>query len=142
MHKFLIPLAVLVGALSLAGCGDNALTEKQIRQIVRDEISQVKQGPKGDQGARGAVGARGPAGKSGSDAVMKLSRKDERRISAVPGLESQISDLERCIDRVKRHDHDFNVRFSHDHRIGFGSSTRSSSQSIRGTTDSLLIFGC
>ena len=41
MRKFLIPLAVLVGVMSLAGCTSNeALTEKQIRQIVREEIRQ------------------------------------------------------------------------------------------------------
>jgi hypothetical protein len=132
MRKLLIPLAVLVGVLSLAGCGGNALTEEQIRQIVREEISQVKQGPKGDQGARGTVGARGPAGKSGSDAVVKLSRKDEGRIS----------DLESCIDRVKRHNHGFSVLSSHTHSIGFGTSTRSSLDFIEGTTDSSFLFGC
>ena len=38
MRKLLIPLAVLVGALSLVGCGEDALTEEQIREIVRDEM--------------------------------------------------------------------------------------------------------
>jgi outer membrane murein-binding lipoprotein Lpp len=36
MRKLLLPLAVLVGVLSLAGCA-NGLTEEQIREIVRDE---------------------------------------------------------------------------------------------------------
>ena len=37
MRTLLIPLAVLVGVMSLAGCGEDALTEEQIREIIRDE---------------------------------------------------------------------------------------------------------
>ncbi len=74
-------LALLLGSLALAAMAcTNALTEDDIRRIVREEVIQGPQGepgPAGLQGERGVQGATGLQGEPGP--------QGERGLSGIPG---------------------------------------------------------
>ncbi len=113
-RRLFVPL-LLAFALAMTACG-GGLSEEEVRELLRAELSAVAQGPVGPQGLAGPPGPRGPqgpvgsAGPPGQPGTTVLPREV---VSCIGQLARQLDQLASAV-----HVHDLNFfEFEHAHNI-------------------------